>query len=90
MKSILTDPTLITPPLIGCTTVSVSTHDLYRYLYLWPFIADLVQTMDMKQPPMDVANQKNKVEEEHHGKTDSNVKNKKLGGVRTMPFILGQ
>ncbi|XVF65440.1 hypothetical protein PTKIN_Ptkin09bG0249300 [Pterospermum kingtungense] len=47
--------------------------------------------MDMK-PDMDLANQKKKVEEEDVKQEDdddkSNVKNKKLGGIRTMPFIL--
>ena len=44
--------------------------------------------MDMK-PGMDLANQK-KVEEDGKQEEESRIKNKKIGGIKTMPFILGE
>ena len=44
--------------------------------------------MDMKAG-MDLANQK-KLEEDGKQEEESNIKNKKLGGIKTMPFILGE
>ncbi|XWS09274.1 hypothetical protein CRYUN_Cryun40dG0071900 [Craigia yunnanensis] len=41
-----------------------------------------------KKPGMDLANQKMVEEEDGKQEEDSRIKNKKLGGIKTMPFIL--
>ncbi|XP_022761778.1 protein NRT1/ PTR FAMILY 3.1-like [Durio zibethinus] len=44
--------------------------------------------MEMKPAGMDLTNQKNKAEEDGKQEEESKIKNMKLGGIKTMPFIL--